>query len=78
MESMFRGAIPERHGTQIVFRQGSPLDPGSLRMVAASKARAVIITSDAARCVRCATAQREVLAAYFAGGARAAPACLLA
>ena len=33
-------------------RQGSPLDPEALRMVAATKARSIIVCADGARCGR--------------------------
>lgn len=51
MESYFRRNIPEdeRMGTKFVFRQGSPLDPLALQMVAATKARSVILTADSSR-----------------------------
>ncbi|GAB4820155.1 hypothetical protein N2152v2_007201 [Parachlorella kessleri] len=51
LEAIFRKAIPDsvRSNTKIVFRQGSPLDPDSLRKVAVAKARAVIIMADASR-----------------------------
>ncbi|KAI7839331.1 hypothetical protein COHA_006922 [Chlorella ohadii] len=48
MEQMFREAVPEerRYGTRFVFRQGSPLDPVSLKMVAAPDSRRIIVCSD--------------------------------
>eukprot|EP00887_Chlorella_sp_A99_P007502 scaffold2.g7502.t1 len=48
MERIFRDAIKKekRHGVQFVFRQGSPLDPSALRMVAATDARSVIVSAD--------------------------------
>ena len=51
MESIFAEAIPpaERCGTRFVFRQGSPLDPAALRLVAAQRANAVILTGDYSR-----------------------------
>ena len=51
MESVFRDVSPpsKRRNTQFVFRQGSPLDPAALRMVAAAKARTVIIAGDHSR-----------------------------
>ena len=51
METTFRRIIPEsqRFSTQFVFRQGSPLVPDDLRMVAASLAAATIIVSDSSR-----------------------------
>eukprot|EP00891_Asterochloris_glomerata_P004631 jgi/Astpho2/4631/Aster-x0209 len=51
METTFRRIIPEsqRFSTQFVFRQGSPLVPDDLRMVAASSAAATIIVSDSSR-----------------------------
>lgn len=46
-----RRAIPERErrGTRLVFRQGSPLVPADLQLVAASRAGATIIMSDQSR-----------------------------
>ena len=35
-----------RHGTRLVFRQGSPLDPAALHAVAVTSARTVIISGD--------------------------------
>eukprot|EP00887_Chlorella_sp_A99_P007503 scaffold2.g7503.t1 len=51
MESIFREAIPEerRHGVQFVFRQGSPLDPAALRMVAVPSAKSIVVSGDYAR-----------------------------
>eukprot|EP00887_Chlorella_sp_A99_P005557 scaffold1.g5557.t1 len=51
MEGIFRESIPqeERAGMQIVFRQGSPLNPAALRMVAATSAKAVILSGDYSR-----------------------------
>lgn len=48
LEEIFRDAVPmhERFGSQIVFRQGSPLDPSALEMVSCTDARAVIILGD--------------------------------
>ena len=48
LEEIFRDAVPqhERFGSQIVFRQGSPLDPGALGMVSCTNARSVIILGD--------------------------------
>ncbi|KIY93711.1 hypothetical protein MNEG_14251 [Monoraphidium neglectum] len=50
-EEVFRRAIPERErrGTRLVFRQGSPLVPADLQLVAASRAGATIIMSDQSR-----------------------------
>ncbi|GAB4823067.1 hypothetical protein N2152v2_010113 [Parachlorella kessleri] len=83
MESRFRAAIPaaDRHGTQFVFRQGSPLDPESLRMVAATKARAVLITEDYSRkpehsdaqCVRAAVVLDEMVEAEYGEGSAKGP-----
>jgi hypothetical protein len=39
----------ERHGTRLVFRQGSPLVPADLQLVAASRAGATVIVSDQSR-----------------------------
>jgi hypothetical protein len=46
-----RSLVPEplRHGTRLVFRQGSPLVPADLQLVAASRAGATIIVSDLSR-----------------------------
>jgi hypothetical protein len=46
-----RRTIPmsARHGSRLVFRQGSPLLPADLSSVAASHARATIIVSDKSR-----------------------------
>lgn len=46
-----RTAIPyeQRNGTQLVFRQGSPLDAQDLTNVAAQDAHAIIIVSDCSR-----------------------------
>ncbi|PRW57972.1 SAD1 UNC-84 domain 1- isoform A [Chlorella sorokiniana] len=48
MEQLFREALPEesRYGTRFVFRQGSPLDPVALKMVAAPDSRRIIVCSD--------------------------------
>jgi hypothetical protein len=48
-----RRSVPERarHGTRLVFRQGSPLVPADLRLVAASRAGATVIISDQSRWV---------------------------
>jgi hypothetical protein len=52
MEALYQSAVPpdQRHGMRFVFRQGSPLDPGALRQVAATRARAIIVCGDSARC----------------------------
>ncbi|GAB4823066.1 hypothetical protein N2152v2_010112 [Parachlorella kessleri] len=73
MEALFREAIPppERLGTKFVFRQGSPLEPIALQMVAATKARAVIVCGDGARssldsdaeCLRAAVLLDEMITA---------------
>mmetsp|Transcript_30448 Transcript_30448/g.72452 ORF Transcript_30448/g.72452 Transcript_30448/m.72452 type:complete len:898 (+) Transcript_30448:202-2895(+) len=49
MESLFARYIPEkrRYGTKFVFRQGSPLLPDNLRIVAAKDAGTTVIVSDA-------------------------------
>lgn len=59
MESMYREAVPieKRYGSQLVFRQGSPLDPAALRLVSAHRARAVVIMGDYSRPVRESDAQ---------------------
>lgn len=59
MEAMFRRCLPEskRYGTKLVFRQGSPLVPSDLRLVAASKAAATIVISDQSRSAAEADAQ---------------------
>lgn len=43
-----RRTIPlaARHGSRIVFRQGSPLLPSDLSNVAAGTARAIVVVSD--------------------------------
>lgn len=48
---LLRKCIPhhQRYGTRFVFRQGSPLVPADLQLVAASKASATIVVSDASR-----------------------------
>ena len=53
MEEMFRYIIPDRqrYGSTFVFRQGNPLLPDALRMVAASSASATVIVTDTSRCV---------------------------
>ena len=53
MEEMFRYIIPdrERFNSTFVFRQGNPLLPDALRMVAASSASATVIVTDTSRCV---------------------------
>lgn len=59
MESMYREAVPmeRRYGSQLVFRQGSPLDPAALRLVSAHRARSVVIMGDYSRPVRESDAQ---------------------
>ncbi|KAK9810370.1 hypothetical protein WJX72_009592 [[Myrmecia] bisecta] len=59
MEATFRRIIPDpqRFGTSFVFRQGSPLVPDDLRMVAASAAAATIVVSDSSRSSRESDAQ---------------------
>lgn len=54
MESSFRRSIPEseRHKSQFVFRQGSPLIPDDLRNVGANDAAVVLIIADASRCAQ--------------------------
>lgn len=52
MEAAFRRIIPpeRRLGTRLVFRQGSPLLPRDLHLVAAQAAAATVIVSDSTRC----------------------------
>ena len=52
MEASFRKSLPEeqRHKSQFVFRQGSPLVPSDLRNVGANDAAVVLIIGDASRC----------------------------
>lgn len=59
METLFRETLPmeARCGSQIVFRQGSPLDPGALQMVGATDARAIILSGDYSRSVEDSDAQ---------------------
>ncbi|KIY99118.1 hypothetical protein MNEG_8845, partial [Monoraphidium neglectum] len=59
MESLAARDIPPsaRHGTKIVFRQGSPLVPGDLALVSAHTARATLIISDQSRSAAEADAQ---------------------
>lgn len=54
-----RRAIPEaaRYGSRFVFRQGNPLVVADLHMVAAARASAAIVVSDASRCPEEADAQ---------------------
>lgn len=56
---LFCRFLPEakRHGTKLVFRQGSPLVPSDLRLVGASRAAATIIVSDQSRAAAEADAQ---------------------
>lgn len=51
MESWSKEVVPyaQRHGSTIVFREGNPLVPASLQMVAAERAAATIILSDNSR-----------------------------
>lgn len=73
MESIFRDSIPQedRYGVQFVFRQGSPLDPAALKMVAATEAKAIILNSNSSRppveadalCVRAAVLLDEMCVA---------------
>ena len=59
MEQLFREVVPEQHRyrTRLVFRQGSPLDPVALHMVAATDARRIIVCGDYARSSKDADAQ---------------------
>lgn len=52
MESYFRRMLPmsERHGMQLVIRQGNPLVPEDLMRVSAHAASATILVSDSAWC----------------------------
>lgn len=52
MENTFRRIIPDdqRFGSRFVFRQGNPLVPADLRVVAASKAASIIVVADTSRC----------------------------
>ena len=61
MESLFETAVPEhlRYGSRLVFRQGSPLDPLALDLIAAKKAKAVIIAGDYSQ--RCRESDAQVL-----------------
>ena len=51
MEADFRRILPpeRRHGTRFVFRQGLPMIPDDLRLVAASRTSATIVISDSSR-----------------------------
>ena len=51
MEATFRRSLPEdqRHKSQFVFRQGSPLVPDDLRNIGANDAAVVLIIADASR-----------------------------
>lgn len=55
MEDTFRAIIPEseRYGSTFVFRQGNPLLPDDLRVVAASSAAATVLVSDTSRLAPC-------------------------
>lgn len=59
MEQLFREAVPDhqRLGTRFVFRQGSPLDPAALRLVAVPDARSIIVCSDYSKSSRESDAQ---------------------
>lgn len=59
METNFWRALPKskRHGTKIVFRQGSALIPTDLKMVSATTAAATVIVSDQSRSAQEADAQ---------------------
>ena len=84
LESLFREAVPpeRRYGSQLVFRQGSPLDPGALALAAAPDAKAVIVCGDYSRpaqdsddqVLRCAVLLDEMVAAAAAAKAAAAAA----
>jgi hypothetical protein len=49
MERVFRDAIPDTKGSQLIFRQGSPLLTQDLRDVNCALASSVIIVSDNSR-----------------------------
>ena len=51
MEADFRRILPpeRRHSTRFVFRQGLPMIPDDLRLVAASRTSATIVISDSSR-----------------------------
>jgi hypothetical protein len=59
MEGIFWRCLPtpQRHGTKLVFRQGSPLVTTDLRMVGACRAAATVIISDQSRSAAEADAQ---------------------
>ena len=59
MEDNFWRWLPPhmRHGTKIVFRQGSPLIPSDLKDVSACRARATVVLSDQGRSAAEADAQ---------------------
>eukprot|EP00873_Tetraselmis_striata_P043156 jgi/Tetstr1/463420/TSEL_000725.t2 len=59
MEALYERVVPEvdRHGSKIIFRQGPPMIPEYLEMVAAKTARSTIIVSDASRAAHEADAQ---------------------
>lgn len=54
LEELFRESVPKsrRYGSQLVFRQGSPLDPKTLEMTAAVDTSAVILLGDYSRPTR--------------------------
>ena len=49
MEKVFRDAIPDTKGSQLIFRQGSPLLTQDLQDVNCALASSVIIIADQAR-----------------------------
>lgn len=59
MESFFWRCLPsaKRHGTKLVFRQGSPLVPNDLKLVGACRASSTVIISDQSRSATEADAQ---------------------
>ena len=61
MEQIFESAVPdhERNGCELVFRQGSPLDPASLDLVSVCAAATVIICGDYSQ--RCRESDAQVL-----------------
>lgn len=61
MEQIFDSAVPEdeRNGCELVFRQGSPLDPSSLELVSVFTAATVIICGDYSQ--RCRESDAQVL-----------------
>lgn len=48
MEGAFQARIPpeQRHGSTLVFRCGSPLDPAALSVVSCATAESIIISGE--------------------------------